>query len=186
MGGYISLAATRGCRATLILCTAALALCALLLPFAGSASAAPAAEKVFKANSEAGLTEPSGLAVTPDGTVWASDALLGVCRVDIASGTLLQDKYCAPEFAAAAPVNGIELPPPNPERPAAAFQIAFDSEGCTTTTSPDQKQLCNFYVAEGSSGGSGVWRMHWSSQTRVIDAATKIYEDNTDQRIMGL
>src|SRR5919112_137930 len=186
MGGYISLAATRGCRATLILCTAALALCALLLSFAGSASAAPAAEKVFKANSEAGLTEPSGLAVTPDGTVWASDALLGVCRVDIASGRLLQDKYCAPEFEAAAPVDGIELPPPNPERPAAAFQIAFDSTDCPEDADPSDRAICNFYVAEGSSGGSGVWRMHWNSEKRAIDAATKIYEDNTDQRIMGL
>src|SRR5215210_6350972 len=151
MGGYISLAATRGCRATLIFTSAALALCAMLLSFAGSASAAPAADKVFRANPEAGLTEPSGLAVTPDGTVWASDALLGVCRVDIATRTLLQDKYCAPEFEAAEPVDGIELPPPNPERPAAAFQIAFDSAGCTPTTSPAQKELCNFYVAEGSS-----------------------------------
>jgi len=186
MGGYISLAATRGCRATVIFCTAALALWALLLSFAGSASAAPAAGKVFPANSEAGLTEPSGLAVTPDGTVWASDALLGVCRVDIASGTLLQDKYCAPEFEAAAPVDGIELPPPDPERPAAAFQMAFDATDCPKDADPSDHTVCNFYVAEGSSGGSGVWRMHWNSEKRAIDAATKIYDDSTDQRIMGL
>jgi hypothetical protein len=186
MGGYISLAATRGRRATLIFITAVLALCAMLLSFAGSASAAPAAGKIFPANPEAGLTEPSGLAVTPDGTVWASDALLGVCRVDLETGTLLQDKYCAPEFEPPHAPNGIELPPPNPERPAAAFQIAFDSAGCTATTPPDQKHLCNFFVAEGSSGGSGVWRMHWNSQTRSIDEATKIYADNFDQRIMGL
>src|SRR5215208_2747040 len=149
MGGYISLAATRGCRATVIFCTAALALWALLLSFAGSASAAPAAGKVFPANSEAGLTEPSGLAVTPDGTVWASDALLGVCRVDIASGTLLQDKYCAPEFEAAAP-----------------FQMAFDATDCPKDADPSDHTVCNFYVAEGSSGGSGVWRMHWNSEKR--------------------
>src|SRR5215218_2701350 len=162
MGGYISLAATRGCRATVIFCTAALALWALLLSFAGSASAAPAAGKVFPANSEAGLTEPSGLAVTPDGTVWASDALLGVCR------------------------DGIELPPPDPERPAAAFQMAFDATDCPKDADPSDHTVCNFYVAEGSSGGSGVWRMHWNSEKRAIDAATKIYDDSTDQRIMGL
>jgi hypothetical protein len=185
MGG-ISLAATRGCRATLILMTAAFALaCALLLSSAGSASAAPAAEKVFEANAN-GLTEPGGLAVTPDGAVWASDALLGVCQVDVETDALLPDKYCAPEFEEAHPVDGIELPPPNPERPAAAFQIVFDSAGCTTTTSPDLKHLCNFYVAEGSSGGSGVWRMHWNSQEHRIDEATKIFEDNLDQRIMGI
>ncbi|HEX2102505.1 MAG TPA: hypothetical protein VHF51_02565 [Solirubrobacteraceae bacterium] len=157
----------------------------LLLPLAGSASAAPAAEKVFPANQN-GVTEPSGLAVTPDGAVWASDALLGVCKLDLKAGALVRDKYCAPEFEEGAPVDGIELPPPNPERPAAAFQIAFDSNGCTTTTPPTERQLCNFYVAEGSSGGSGVWRMHWNSETRAIDEATKIYEDNLDQRIMGL
>jgi hypothetical protein len=186
MGG-ISLAATRGCRATHILMTAALALvCALLLAFAGSASAAPAADKVFKANPQAGLTEPGGLAVTPDGTVWASDALLGLCRVDVATGTLLEDTFCAPEFAGGHLPDGTELPPPDPQRPAAAFQIAFDSAGCTTSTPPADKTLCNFYVAEGSSGGSGVWRMHWNSDTGVIDAATKIYEDSADQRIMGL
>src|SRR5215210_1486384 len=136
MGGYVLLATTRGCRATLTFITAALVLCAMLLSFAGSASAAPAADKVFPANPEAGLTGPSGLAVTPDGTVWASDALLGLCRVDVATGALLQDKYCAPEFEPAVLPDGIELPPPNPERPAAAFQIAFDSAGCTTTTPP--------------------------------------------------
>ena len=43
MGGYISLAATRGCRATLIFTTAALACCALLLPFTGAQLILPAA-----------------------------------------------------------------------------------------------------------------------------------------------
>jgi hypothetical protein len=185
MGGYISLAAARGCRATLTFITAALALGALLLSFAGSASAAPAAVKFLAANPQTGLTEPSGLAVTPDGTLWASDALLGVCRVAPNAG-LIQDKYCAPEFEAAHPPDGIELPPPTPERPAAAFQIAFDSTGCTKDTPPADLTVCNLYVAEGSSGGSGVWRMHWNSDTGAIDKATKIYEDNADQRIMGL
>jgi hypothetical protein len=188
MGGYISLAATRGCRATLILTTAALALGALLLSFTGTASAAPAAKKVFPAT-PAGLTEPSGIAVTPDGRLWASDAMRGLCRVNVEAGTLEEDAYCAPEVEeihGPEGVEGTEPPAATPTRPTATFAIAFDSTGCDVNTPPDQLELCNFYVAEGSSAGSGVWRMHWNSQTGTIDAATKIYTDGVDQRVMGL
>jgi hypothetical protein len=183
MGGYISLAATRGCRqATLILTTAALALCALLLAFAGSASAAPAATKVFPAT-PAGLSEPGGIAVTPDGEVWASDALFGVCHVDRASRQLDKDEFCAPEPPEPPePAAGeVEPPAPDPTRPTATFQIVFDSNGCAADPA-----RCNFYVAEGSSGGSGVWRMHWDAGTGTIDEATKIHTDAADQRIQGI
>jgi hypothetical protein len=170
------------------LTTAALVLGALLLSFAGTASAAPAAKKVFPAT-PAGLTEPSGIAVTPDGRLWASDAMLGLCRVDVDAGTLEEDAYCAPEaeeVEGPEEAEGAEPPAVAPERPTATFAIAFDSTGCDTTTPPEQLELCNFYVAEGSSAGSGVWRMHWNSQTGAIDAATKIYTDAVDQRVMGL
>src|SRR3954447_9885195 len=139
MGGYISLAATRGCRATLIFTSAALALCAMLLSFAGSASAAPAADRIFAAT-PAGLSEPNGIAVTPDHQLWASDALLGLCRVDVQNKALIQDQFCAPEPPAPAPLpDGTEPPAPEPTRPAATFQIVFDSTGCTIDTPPADK-----------------------------------------------
>src|SRR4051794_17869430 len=126
MGGYISLAATRGCRATHTLIVAALAL-ALLATLASSASAQPAASRV----PAAGMTTPAGVAITPDGEVWVSDAANGLCHVTPTG--LAMDEFCAPE-----PI----VPPATPTRPSGTGEIAFDSV------------TDNFYVAEGTSGGS--------------------------------
>lgn len=126
----------------------ALAVCATL-PFAASAHAA--ATQIVPAGS--GMTMPAGIAQTPDGSIWVSDAVQGVCRVDTgAPAGLVPSDYCGP--ASATPV----------ARPSATYQMAFDP-------SSD-----NFFVAEGSSKGAGVWRMHWSATSHLIDGATKIVE----------
>lgn len=159
------------------LITAALALGALVLPCAGTASAQPAAAPVVnhQAVQEAGglgLTLPSSVVETPDGSIWVSDELYGVCRVT-ASG-LVESAFCAPEPmepADGAPLAVVE----DPTRPTVARQIAFDAA------------TDNFYAAEGSSAGSGVWRMHWDAATGAIDTATKIYDSTAgDDRVFGL
>src|SRR4051794_2604154 len=101
--GAISVAAMRGCRATCTGVTAALTAGARALGLAGSASPAPAAAQIFPGR-PAGLSEPAGLAVTPDGALWASDALLGLCRIDRLSRTLVRDEFCAPPPAEALPL----------------------------------------------------------------------------------
>ncbi|MEA2318367.1 MAG: hypothetical protein QOD44_2556 [Solirubrobacteraceae bacterium] len=192
MGVYLTGVATRGCRAKNILRSAALA-AALALPFAGTAVAAPATPLAVSGD---GLTAPGGVAVTPDGAVWVSDAMYGLCRVAGATapepaqhGRLVLDEICAPHPAAVPhpPAGAPEPPAPEPTRPTGTFQIAFDAAGCEPGVTPaDDRTACNFYVAEGTSGGSGVWRMHWNPDTKAIDAATKIYTDVSDLRVTGL
>jgi hypothetical protein len=193
MGGYISLAATRGGRVRNILLAAASALAALATSFAGSALAAtPVVPR------DSGLTAPAGLALTPPAYhggqpgIWVSDELYGVCRIaetpdpDAGNvltrhGRLVLDRFCAPEPAAPPP----GAPPPDPalaERPSGAFQLAFDGVSCAM----DPVRCNNLYVAEGTSGGSGVWRMHWSPATGQIDTAIKIYDDPLNERVTGL
>jgi hypothetical protein len=176
MGGN-SPVATRGCRAVRKLIIAAVALGALAVPFAGTAAAQPAAVPVVNHQSVQdagglGLTLPSAAVETPDGAVWVSDELYGVCRVT-ASG-LVESAFCAPEPLE--PADGTPLPVVEDlTRPTVARQIAFD---------PATE---NFYAAEGSSAGSGVWRMHWDTATGAIDGATKIYDSTAgDDRVFGL
>jgi hypothetical protein len=172
MGGSFSGAVTRGRRGTHTLVIAALALVAFALA-AGSAAAQPAAVRV----PAAGITTPSGVAITPDGDVWISDELYGLCHVS-ASGLDIDGDVCAPEPVepVVPPVpEGTPEPPAPPEtRPGGTGQIAFDDA------------TDNFYAAEGTSGGSGVWRMHWNAATGRIDAdsVTKIYDSFT--RVQGL
>lgn len=169
MGGNISGVATRGWRATHTLIVAALALVVLAVT-AGAASAQPAASRVLAS----GMTTPAGVAVTPDHEVWVSDALLGLCHVT-PSG-LDQDEFCAPEPveppAPPVPEGTPEPTPPPATRPAGTGQIAFDAV------------TKNFYVAEGTSGASGVWRMHWDAATGTIDDAFKVFDSAT--RVQGI
>jgi hypothetical protein len=172
MGGSFSVAATRGCRATHTLITAALALVALAVPFAGTAAAQPAASKVDTAD----ITMPAGVVVTPDGETWISDEIYGLCRVTPDGPE--QTEFCAPE--APEPVGppvpeGMPEPTPEPPtRPTGTGQIAFDAVSS------------NFYVAEGTSGGSGVWRMHWDAAGHRIDSAAKIFDSTGVTRIVAL
>jgi hypothetical protein len=183
MGGNISLAATRGCRAKHKLITAALASCALAIAVAGTAQAQPAATRVVA--TDHGITAPAGVAVTPDGELWVSDDLYGLCHVT-ASGPVMTE-FCAPEPVVPHPPPGAPEPPPEPPtRPTGTGQIAFDGTGCTVLSDPADLTACNFYVAEGTSGGSGVWRMHWNAATHEVDRATKIFDSTGVTRIVGL
>ncbi len=130
----------------------ALSLCAAL-PFAAAAHAAP----TLLLPAGAGVTEPGGIAETTDGSVWIADGALGICRVQTtAPAGLVPSPYCAPE-----PVDAVPPPPARPG-PSAAFQMAFD---------PISQ---NFFVAEGSSKGAGIWRMHWNEADNAIDAAEPV------------
>jgi hypothetical protein len=145
MGGYLWWSAMRGCRATHTMIMAALALAVLALA-AGTASAQPAAVRL----TAAGMTTPAGVVVTPDHEVWVSDALYGLCRVT-PHGLDIDGEVCAPEPVVPAtppvPAGAVEPAPQPGTRPAGTGQIAFDAASS------------NFYVAEGTSGASGIWRM---------------------------
>ena len=163
MSNYVSIAATRGRRAIRALITSALALGGLALLFAGSASAQPFATRL----DVTGMTTPAGVVATPDGDLWISDALMGVCRVT-AQG-LETSGLCALQPP------DVEAPPAPPgTRPTGTGQIAFDP------------QTSNLYVAEGTSSGSGIWRMHLSPVDHGIDGAVKIFESTRITRIEGL
>ena len=185
MGGRKSLGAPRGRRTSQLLRAVAIATVTTVLPLAASAAAAHAASPIVP--TDRGLSEPAGVAVTPDGKVWVSDAVEGLCQVadepDAVTGShLVHDDagYCAPEVHVA---EGEAVP--GPARPSATFQIAFDAAGCDASVATDARK-CNFYVAEGTSGSSGVWRMHWNPQTYEIDSAAKIYSAVGDNRVFGL
>jgi hypothetical protein len=125
----------------------------------GALLAAPAARadttSVVPFNGD--LTMPAGLVRDNAGSIWVTDALLGVCKVDAASHRLVQDgAWCGGTHAG----------------PVAAFQLAFD---------PASSSL---FVAEGSSHSSGVWRLTVNPATDTISAGTKIVAD--PDRVFGL
>jgi hypothetical protein len=176
MGGSISLAATRGCRATQFI-AAALTAGLLALLFAATASAGQSAapvvdHQVVREHGGTGLTAPASVAETRDGSVWISDELYGICRVT--DHGLVESDFCAPE-PLEPPDGAVVVPLVDPTRPTVAHQMAFDPE------------TDNFYVAEGASGGSGVWRLHWDAGSNEIGGATKIYDSTVeDDRVMAL
>jgi hypothetical protein len=124
-----------------------------LLP-AASASAVPA----LTLPPATGLAEPAGLARTPDGALWVSDAASGVCRATIASPGLVQDGTWCSDAASAIRAPG---------------QMAFDV------------QSSNFYVADGKPAGGGIWRLHWNAATGTIDSGARLINTPND-RVLGL
>jgi hypothetical protein len=154
---FISTSAARPARRLALGLTAAALAC--VLP-TGSASAATIAVP-----SGTGITLPTGIAQSADTTsVWVSDELLGVCRVTLARpGTpaaVVPSPYCAPEVHAV-PAPGQPEPParPGPSGPGA---MAYDPVSAS------------LFVAEGTSAGSGVWRMQLDATGAAIESATKI------------
>jgi hypothetical protein len=130
-------------------------LCVGLAAAALATGAAPAsADVIVPAGS--GVTEPGGVARTPDGALWVADGVNGVCQVG--AGGLVTSDYCQEEHAG----------------PSAVFDLAFDE----TSSS--------FYVAEGSSQSGGVWRMRWNASTGTIDSAAKIADVVAEDRVFGL
>jgi hypothetical protein len=127
----------------------ALAVCATL-PLAAFAQAAS-----MTVAPGSGMTMPAAVAVTPSGSAWVSDQLLGICRVGAGDPSrLVPSPYCRPEAA-----TELDVPRPGPGTP---NQMAFDPASS------------NFFVAEGNSKSSGVWRIHWNASTDAIDGAQHI------------
>jgi len=113
-----------------------------------------------------GLTEPGGLAITPDHHLWVSDGNFGICRLDLGTtnGTVLdpivQDgTWCAP--------------PERPLGPEAATQLAFDPASAS------------LYVGDRDSTLGGVWRLPWDSATGTVTGAQRVYDAPGD-RVQGL
>ena len=105
-----------------------------------------------------GLTHPAGMAQDDGGHVWVSDPIMGICRVDTITKKLVEDgTYCAEIVE---PPDGAPVPPA--VRPAEGFQMAYDSA------------FDKLFVAEGTSGGSGVWRFDIEPITGTITGVTKI------------
>jgi hypothetical protein len=103
------------------------------------------------------LTLPAGVALDSAGTIWVSDALLGICRVDPVTHAVVQDGvWCAGTHAG----------------PVAPFQLAFDASSNS------------LFVAEGSSHSNGIWKLTVDPATAKITAGTKILAD--PDRAFGL
>lgn len=98
-----------------------------------------------------GLTNPAGVVVTPDGSIWIADGEKGVCRVRTAPVALVESDWCGGE----GPIDK-------------AGQMAFD---------PDTNFL---YVAEGDSESAGVWRLAWDPSSGTITSGRKILNTGED------
>ncbi|MCW2998265.1 MAG: Ig-like domain repeat protein [Solirubrobacterales bacterium] len=153
---------------------AAVATGALLVSGAMSTQA-EAARVIVPAGS--GLTHVGGLAVAPDGGIWVSDGLRGVCRVrpataGVAAGLIEDGTWCALE--------------PRPAGPTAPFGMAFitiPADEASAAPTPAQTYL---FVAEGSSAGAGVWRLAWDASTGTITGGERIVTMTGDNRVFGL
>lgn len=124
-----------------------------LLPLAG----AQAATQVVPSGT--GLTLPASVAVTPDGGIWISDEETGICRVELEpEPRLVEDgTWCGP---AEGVVNGVEVA--LRDGPTVPHQMAF--RALDTPTGPSTTEG-HFFVTDGSSKGSGVWRLKWEQST---------------------
>lgn len=122
---------------------------ALLATTTALTAAASAVVPVVGAGS--GLTAPQGLAVAPDGALWVGDPLLGVCR--IVDGAPVRDGVtCGPEGTTSSPI--VEV-----------AGIAFASTATGTW----------LYVADPSSGSSGIWRLPFDAVTAGVGSPVKIF-----------
>ena len=119
-----------------------------------------------------GVTLPSSVVETPDGSRSGSPTSCTAC-------------------AASPPPASSKARSARPSRSAGRRNAAGGRRG------PDAADRCppdrlrrgdrELTTAEGSSAGSGVWRMHWDAATGAIDAATKIYDSTAaDDRVFGL
>jgi hypothetical protein len=139
-----------------------------LLALAPAASAAETGELLPMGS---GLTHPAGIAEDNGGHVWVADPLMGVCRVDRALGGLVEDgAWCAPVVEV--DDEDETAPPVAPTRPEEAFQMAYD---------PASSKL---FVAEGTSGSSGVWRLDVDAVAGRITGGSKIL--NEADRVFAL
>jgi len=108
------------------------------------------------------VTEPMGVARTPDGALWVADSLRGVCRIDESASpaAMVDSTWCQPgEDAHAGPV--------------APAGLAYDPVSS------------NFYVGDGASNFGGVWRLHYDAASQIIDDASKIIVLG-DDRVEGV
>lgn len=118
--------------------------------------------------SGAGITEPAGVVRAPNGDVWVTDHLNGVCRVDLGTGLgsangqgLVPSDYCGVTH----------------QGPSETAGMTFDPA------------TSNFYVTEASSDAGGIWRMHLATELEpspgTITSAVKI-ADTPGDRVFGV
>lgn len=125
---------------------------------------APAGAATIAVPSGSGVTMPLGVAQSADtASVWVSDELLGVCRVTLATpdapASVVRSEYCLPEVE---PAPG--APEPVGPGPSGAGPMAYD---------PGSSSL---FVAEGTSQGSGVWRLRLDAAGTAIESAVKLVD----------
>jgi streptogramin lyase len=109
-----------------------------------------------------GLTEPTGLVQTPDGSLWVSDAAKGICRIDLepAPAIVEDGAWCTEDETSRV-------------GPTGATQLAFDAA------------TSSIYAGEGTSAGGGIWRLRWDPETRTIGDGAQIHATPGD-RVFGV
>lgn len=145
------------------------------------AAAAPARADVTPLVGQGeGVTAPAGLVGTPDGALWVSDAEQGVCRVDVTPADPLQlpPNRLLPSSDYCGPGTGNENAPASVNRPSGTAQLAFRADTDSAGVPADAQIGGYFYVAEGTSKGSGVWRMRYDGATLGITSAERIVNTN--------
>src|SRR5919202_1230982 len=150
---------------------ASIALFTIAMPGVASADPDPVA------GAGASITAPGGIVETPDGGLWITDEVRGVCRVALdPQPRLVDSQWCgtgAPENENHGPEPGdtdaLPVAPIVPIDgngtaigPASAGGLAFDP------------QTDNFYVADRDSSGGGVWRLHFDRASGVIDGSARL------------
>ena len=108
---------------------------------------------------QSGLTEPGAIVRSPDDALWTTSPEMGVCRISPgAAPRPIEGTYCGDELR---------------QGPKEPLGMAFD------------RRSSSFFVADGGANSGGVWRMHWSPATGMIDAAVRIAHLGED-RATGL
>jgi hypothetical protein len=140
--------------------------------------ATASAEPTLLAPGTTGLTAPTGIARTTDGTLWIADEVRGVCRV--VGDQLIDSPYCGN-----LPHNEDETEEPvHAEGLAAAAAAPLDAAGAPVAPASvsglvfDPKSH-SFYVGDRSSAGGGVWRLEYADGaigevTEIVSVADRV------------
>jgi hypothetical protein len=157
-----------------LLLSASIVMATTMIAMPGVASADPDA----LAGPNANLTAPGGIVQTPDGGLWITDEVGGVCRLALGAQPHLVD---SPWCGAVEPPENEEEAPEAGDEDALPVPPIVPVDGAGTATGPGSvgglafdPQTDNFYVSDRDSSGGGVWRLHFDRASGVIDGATQI------------